>query len=131
MAFPHVAGVAALILSVNPYLSQKEVHDIIERTATKLPNYDFSNISGHSNGTWNNEVGYGMVNAIAAMEVACQEINVCDEVFSETTSFIFGCGDISFEDVTIESGRLIIDTPGKVTFGPGFNCDKGAILFMH
>ena len=60
-ACPHVAGVAALMLSVNPNLTAQEVHDIINATATKLPNYP---------GDWNTEVGHGLVNAEAAVTAA-------------------------------------------------------------
>ena len=70
MACPHVAGVAALILSANPYLSREEVHEIICRTAYKLPNYTFANDANHPYGSWNEEVGYGLVDAGAAVRSA-------------------------------------------------------------
>ncbi len=54
-ATPHVAGVAALILSYNPNLSSKQVHDIITSTA------------GAGNGTRSDEMGYGVVNAYRAI----------------------------------------------------------------
>lgn len=67
---PLVSGLAALILSVNPELKQKEVVDIIEKSARKLPNYSFLTYSGRPNGTWNNEVGYGLIDAYAALLLA-------------------------------------------------------------
>lgn len=66
-ATPHVAGVAALILSINPSLTQDQVRDIIESTCTKVGSYNYSTVTGRGNGTWNNEVGYGCVNAFAAI----------------------------------------------------------------
>jgi hypothetical protein len=70
-ACPHVSGVAALILAVNPNLSVQKVRYIIESTCTKLPNYVFDppNVA-HPNGTWHEEVGYGLVNAHAAVLAA-------------------------------------------------------------
>jgi subtilisin family serine protease len=56
-ATPHVAGVAALILSMNPGLTQDQVRDIIESTCTKVGNYSYSTVAGRSNGNWNSEVG--------------------------------------------------------------------------
>jgi hypothetical protein len=74
MATPHVAGVAALILSVNPNLTQKQVANIIESTAKKIRtdvyDYNYNNISIRPNGTWNNQMGYGLVDAYAAVRAA-------------------------------------------------------------
>ena len=67
MACPHVAGVVALMLSANPNLTREEVHKIICRTAYKLPNYTFTNDATHPYGSWNEEVGYGLVDAGAAV----------------------------------------------------------------
>ena len=66
-ATPHVAGVAALILSVNPNLTRKQVADIIESTAQKTGGYSYANVSGRPNGTWHQEAGYGLLDAHAAV----------------------------------------------------------------
>ncbi len=84
-AAPHVAGVAALILSKNPDLTQKQVADIIETTAQQnnLP-YTF-NVS-KPNGMWNNEVGYGLVDAYAALVATPAPVrqSVEIDVFNDT-----------------------------------------------
>lgn len=67
-ATPHVAGVAALILSIDPGLTQDEVRDIIESTCTKVGNYNYSTLTGRYNGTWHQEVGYGCVNVYSALQ---------------------------------------------------------------
>lgn len=66
-ACAHISAIAGLMLSVNPDLTRQEVADIIEKTARKLPTYTFSTTSGRPNGTWNNEVGYGLVDCLAAV----------------------------------------------------------------
>ena len=83
-AAPHVAAVAGLILSVNPDLTREEVVDIIESTAQKIEGYAYNTFSTRPNGVWNTEVGYGLVDAHAAVIAArgdngIQELSVvCD-----------------------------------------------------
>ncbi|UII19089.1 S8 family serine peptidase [Fulvivirga ligni] len=69
-ACPMVAGVAALILSVNDCLTHDEVEDIIEQTAQKVGGYAYGATAGRPNGTWHNEMGYGLVDAEAAVIMA-------------------------------------------------------------
>ena len=69
-ACPLVAGIAALVLSVNPNLTGRQVRDIIESTAQKVGGYNYQPDQNHPNGTWNNEVGYGLVDAYAAVQKA-------------------------------------------------------------
>ncbi|GHT22833.1 hypothetical protein FACS189430_05210 [Bacteroidia bacterium] len=85
-AAPHVAGVAALVLSVNPNLTGTQVRNIIEKSARKLSGYSYSTTSGHPNGTWNNQVGYGLVDAGAAVAAASLAISGPASVCSPSTA---------------------------------------------
>lgn len=67
-ACPNAAGVVALILSADPSLTQQEAREILERNTDKVNGYNYSNNSNQPNGTWNNEVGYGRINALRAVE---------------------------------------------------------------
>jgi serine protease AprX len=58
MATPHVSGVVALMLEARPELSAQNVIDILEGTATNMPDYE----------QW--QVGAGFVNAQAAVQAA-------------------------------------------------------------
>lgn len=69
-ACPQVAAVAALVLSINPNLTSKEVCDIIEKTAQKVGSKPYSTYSNRPNGTWNEYMGYGLVDAAAAVKAA-------------------------------------------------------------
>lgn len=76
VAAPHVSGVAALMLSANPNLTAKEIHDIICSTAQKISGYSFSNNSFHPAGTWNQEVGHGLLDAAAAVRKSIENIDI-------------------------------------------------------
>ena len=67
-AAPLASGVVALMLSVNPNLTNDEVRQILRDTADKVGGYDYNwnaSMPGHSF-----ELGYGRVNADAAVAAA-------------------------------------------------------------
>jgi len=66
-ATPHVAGLAALILSLNNNLSPQQVRDIIEQTAAKVGTVTYNDNPNFPNGTWNQEMGYGRIDTLAAV----------------------------------------------------------------
>ena len=66
-AAPHVAGVAALILELNPDLTGQQVRDIIEQNTTKVGHLPYQTVSNRPNGTWNEEYGYGLIDAYKAL----------------------------------------------------------------
>lgn len=84
-AAPQVAGLAALILSVQPrrgpwgtffhtppkndFLNDKVQH-IIEETADKVGGYAYANDPTHPRGTWHQEMGYGRINVARALVYA-------------------------------------------------------------
>ena len=74
-AAPQVAAIAALILSVNPNLTNIEVNDIIEQTARKVGGYSYTTTADRPNGTWNNYMGYGLVDATAAVKAAQETLS--------------------------------------------------------
>lgn len=56
------------MLSVNPTLTPSQIRSTLQNTCTKLSGYSFTN-------GWNSEVGYGLLNAYAAVhDVAAHEI---------------------------------------------------------
>ena len=68
-ATPHVAGLAALIMSANSSLSNQQVRDTIESTCDKVSPglYAYATTASRPNGTWHQEVGYGRINADQAL----------------------------------------------------------------
>jgi len=64
-AAPQVAGVAALMLSINPNLTETQVRTLLQQTATDMGSTGFDNT-----------FGYGRVNACAAVQAAQNTLNL-------------------------------------------------------
>lgn len=63
-----VSGIAALLISLNPNLTGNQVRNIIESTTKKPSGYTYTLGAGQRpNLTWNNQMGYGIVNAANAV----------------------------------------------------------------
>ncbi len=78
-ACPTVAGVAALVLSVNPDLTAAEVRQILQQTADKIVDPDPDPQFGFRKGTYEANghsqwFGYGKVNAFKAVQAAQRQI---------------------------------------------------------
>lgn len=69
-ATPHVAGLAALIRSTYPTLTNVQVRAHIERTAQKVGAVAYADTVGRPNGSWNQEMGYGRINVYRALDEA-------------------------------------------------------------
>ena len=110
-ACPQVAGIAALILSVNPHLYEHEVRSIIEMTCRKLDNYVFQTTPAHPNGSWNNEVGYGLVDAEAAVQAANCVNSLANNISSNR--FARSCGSgFTLQNVTVSNrAKLTVKSP--------------------
>ena len=78
---PQVVGVASLMLSVNPTLTPSQIRTLLWSTCKKIPNYTY-NSSG-----WNQEVGYGLLDAYAAVKVANSSI-IGKPVICDTANYV-------------------------------------------
>ena len=92
---PVVAGVAALVLSVNPDLTPQDVCKILTRTADKVGGYSYDN-SGRCD-----EMGYGRVNANRAVWDACDTDTINSLSLYDQVDTIVGC------DIYIEQGEVL------------------------
>jgi subtilisin family serine protease len=131
-ATPHVAGVVALVLSVNPNLTEQQVRNIIESTAQKVGGYSYQTDSNHPSGTWNNEMGYGLVDAYAAVQAACAiPVNFTNQTVTTDTT-VTSCGDIYVQNVTVTNGaKLTLDAAGKTVIGSNFEVPIGSRLEIN
>jgi subtilisin family serine protease len=69
-ATPHVSGLAALLRSNYPALSNVQIRSIIERSAAKVGTLAYAETAGFPNGTRNQEMGYGRIDVFHALDFA-------------------------------------------------------------
>mgnify|MGYP001321862623 CR=1 FL=1 len=128
MAAPHVAGIAALVLSSNQRLNNYEVNNIIESTSQKIRDYNYETTIGRPNGTWNNEMGYGLVDAYAAVQAARA---VCTRTLNNwqfTYPLIeYKECSVILNNISIMPGaNIIFDVQEEMTINGDFNVYPGA-----
>lgn len=136
-ACPHVAGLAGLIISMNPCLTHDQVEDIIEKSARKVGGYSYTTTAGRPNGTWDNEMGYGLIDVDAALQMT-RELYFQNQTVSVTeTHQVYG-NIYAGANVTtaVPSGNYVVASGGNVSFRAsngisleaGFSVQAGGIF---
>jgi len=126
---PHVSGTAGLVLSVNNGLTYSEVTDILASSAQKVgTNYTYTTTTERPNYTWNENVGYGLVDAGEAVNEA-----VCEHLIESTTYTsditIDGCTSVDMEDISVEDDAILtIENVGSITIDGPFEAEVGTQL---
>lgn len=139
-AAPYVSGIAALILSMNPDLSREAVVNIIEATAQKVGNYTYSEVAAHPNGMWHEEMGYGLVDAYAAVLAARTKYiqnqtyrlgTKTNEYANEIIAGYDVTNDILYGNVTLEAGsEVVFRAANQVVLKQGFYARTGSKLHI-
>ncbi len=63
----YYSGGKKIFLKRNPDLTGQQVRDIIEQNTTKVGDIPYTTVPGRPNGTWNEEYGYGLIDAYKAL----------------------------------------------------------------
>lgn len=124
MATPHVAGVAALVLSVKPSLSGAQVADILRQTARPLRD-------NPSDPVPNNSYGFGCVDALAAVNRASPPIIKTLVVTCQHISMVITCKPstiITCQKTTPISCQLT--TPLTCLKTTPITCQKPSVLTL-
>lgn len=132
-ATPLTAATAALVISENSNLTAREVEAILCKTAKKLPSYSFSESKPY--GTWDKEVGYGLIDPANASRMAKNGFSDCVVSFKDktvgTNTFIDGC-IINAENFTLKSGaelKFKITDYAQIT--PPMMIELGSSLYIY
>lgn len=127
-ATPLAAGIAALMLSVNPTLTEAEIRNIMHATCEKVGGVTY--VAGT-----HPEYGYGRVNAAMAVESAMPSLSINDVTINEgpaaatvTATFTVTLSAATVRDVTVQfntvdgtavAGTNYLATTGSLTFTAG------------
>ena len=127
-ATPLAAGIAALMLSVNPTLTENEIRTIMHNTCDKIGGVTYT-AGTHP------EYGFGRVNAAKAVESAMPSLNINDVTINEgpaggtvTATFTVTLAAAAVRDVTVQwntvdgtavAGTNYVATTGTLTFPAG------------
>ena len=139
-AAPQVSAIIALMLSVNPALTCDEVRYILESTASKVGPYEYDIHPSYPNGTWHEQVGYGLVNAYAAvMEARTRYIQnktyySRDHIVETFPIIIAGyavTGGKTYGNVILEAGSdVTFSATEQVVLKSGFHAKAGSNLHI-
>ena len=102
MACPHTAGVAALVLGANPDLTNMQVLEILKSTATDL------GVPGQDP-----EFGFGLVNAVAAVDMAAGSPPVITVVDCGDPALSSSGGWHSVDDARASDGHYCRNVGGR------------------
>jgi subtilisin family serine protease len=120
-ATPIVAGVCALLKSINKNLTPAQIKNIIQTTTDPVADAYL----------YPGTIGTGRVNAYKAVQAAvCSTttVNFTNQTVSTDTT-VTSCGDIYVQDVTVTNGAtLTLDAFGEVTLGSNVEVQLGSEL---
>ena len=140
-AAPFVSGLAALMLSLDPDLTVNEVSDIIELTAQKVNPflYTYDTEPNRPNGDWNEQMGYGLIDAYAAL-AAIAGINTggCEDNVLVTQDVLPSGLDNRRANVSVTAINVInalatadYSAGDEVRLLPGFHAKSGSNFKAH
>jgi subtilisin family serine protease len=121
-ATPIVAGVCALLKSINKNLTPAEIKNIIQTTVDPVADAYL----------YPGTIGTGRVNAYNAVQAACattsSSINFTNQTVNTNTTVV-SCGDINVQNVTVtNNAKLTLDAVGTTTIAGDFSILLGAQL---
>ncbi len=117
---PVVAGVVALMLSVNPNLTPMEVYNILINSTDKIGGYNY--INGRCD-----EVGFGRVNAFEAVQAACGTTYFTNQTVTNNTT-VQDCNVVIRNVKVKNSAKLTVKATQKTIIEKDFEVKAGSRL---
>jgi subtilisin family serine protease len=127
-AAPQVSAVISLLLSLDASLTYDEQVEIIRSTAQKLGGYSYTTTAGKPYGTWNIEMGYGVLDAHAAvLEAVCDTASFVNQTVTTNTT-IEDCNVFVQNVEVINNSKLTIEAENEVIIEGEFDVEMGSEL---
>lgn len=117
-ACPVAAGVASLLLDYNPQLTSAELKHILNFTAEKVTPYVYDSTT--NDGTWNEEVGHGRINAYFALQQAFNA-HVNEETIGQIHVYPNPFNEYLIIESETESKGMLFSIDGKFIIEIVFN----------
>ena len=129
-ACPVAAGVGTLLLSENPELTASEVRHLLNLTSEKVEPYAYDSLN--IDGTWNEEVGHGRINAYLALTQAFNANTSTKNPFQVLRIYPNPSqGSIHIKGVNSESAFVIYDLMGKEQHSGVVTTNNSKIKTVH
>lgn len=126
-ATPHVAGLAALLRSAYPTLTNVQIRNLIEQTSEKVGAVAYADAAGYSNGTWNQEMGYGRINVFRALDGA--DVMIKDAPADSGTEPFTGGNFWDFSDIVVRITDDGVFNPSNPTQSK--NVERGQANYIY
>jgi len=128
-AAPQVAGVAALILSIDPSLKQEEVSKIIKRSARKTKGHKYT--YQYYPIRWNSQMGHGVLNAYAAVLETQGFYTFFHRTMKSYVDFVNNddeqietCKEVLIQDVDLQGDVLFtVESSQRIVIKPPFKAN--------
>jgi hypothetical protein len=106
-----------------------KICNIIEMSCKKLDGYSYQTMSAHPIGTWNDETGYGLVDAQAAVQAATCTTSLVNQTIS-SNRFVRRCNNLSLSilNVTVASNAKLTVKSNGTSISGTFQVQSGSVF---
>ena len=111
-ACPIAATIGALMIVVNDQLTETQVKQYLAQSCEKVGGYSYANNSAYTHSTWSNDLGYGRVNMLAALQLASNTSQTVPDISLTSASVSSSSPEVG-QTITINCTQLVTPSAGS------------------